>query len=48
MHHAASRLVIALQDASLTRSAAALRDVMCALHAITTACTNGHATYRVR
>jgi len=48
MHHAASRLVIVLQDASITPTADAMRDINRALYAVTTACEACHAAYRVR
>ncbi len=48
MHHAASRLVIVLQDASITPTADAMRDINRALYAVTTACEACHAHYRVR
>src|SRR5450756_1638981 len=48
MHHAASRLVIVLQDASVTPTAEAMRDIYRALYAVTTACEACHAGYRVR
>jgi hypothetical protein len=48
MHHAASRLVIVLQDASITPTADAMRDIYRALYAVTTACEACHASYRVR
>ena len=48
MHHAASRLVIVLQNASLTRTPEAMRDVNGALHEVTTACEGCHANYRLR
>jgi cytochrome c556 len=48
MHRAASRLVIVLQDASVTPTADALRDINRALHEVTTACEACHAAYRVR
>jgi hypothetical protein len=48
MHHAASRLVIVLQDASVTPTADAMRDIYRALHEVTTACEGCHAAYRVR
>jgi hypothetical protein len=48
MHHAASRLVIVLQDASITPTIDAMRDINRALHEVTTACEACHATYRVR
>lgn len=48
MHHAASRLVIVLQDASVNPTAEAMRDINRALYAVTTACEACHASYRVR
>jgi cytochrome c556 len=48
MHRAASRLVIVLQDASITPNVQAMQDVDRALHEITTACTACHAAYRIR
>lgn len=48
MHHAASRLVIVLQDASVTPTADAMRDISRALHEVTTACEACHTAYRVR
>jgi cytochrome c556 len=48
MHRAASRLVIVLQDASLEQTAKSMREVERALHAVTSACTNCHAAYRIR
>ena len=48
MHHAASRLVIVLQDASITPTADAMREINRALYAVTTACEACHAGYRVR
>jgi hypothetical protein len=48
MHRAASRLVIVLQDASITPTADAMRNVYRALHEVTTACESCHAGYRVR
>ena len=48
MHHAASRLVIVLQDASITPTVDAMRDINRALHEVTTACEACHAGYRVR
>jgi hypothetical protein len=48
MHHAASRLVIVLQDASITPTVDAMRDINRALHEVTTACEACHAAYRVR
>jgi hypothetical protein len=48
MHHAASRLVIVLQDASITPTVDAIREVNRALHEVTSACEACHAAYRVR
>ena len=48
MHRAASRLVIVLQDAAVTPDADSLRKVVGALHAVTTACTSCHASYRLQ
>lgn len=48
MHRAASRLSIVLQDASVTQTFDAMRDVNRALHEVTTACTACHASYRIR
>jgi len=48
MHRAASRLVIVLQDASITPTAEAMRDINRALYAVTSACEACHASYRIR
>ena len=48
MHRAASRLVIVLQDASITPTAEAMRDINRALYAVTSACEACHAGYRIR
>jgi cytochrome c556 len=48
MHHAASRLAIVLQDASVARTPESMRAVNGALHAVTSACVSCHAAYRVR
>jgi hypothetical protein len=48
MHHAASRLVIVLQNAAVTPTADAIRDINRALYAVTIACEACHAGYRVR
>lgn len=48
MHRAASRLVITLQDASVSPTVDTIRDVNRGLHEITTACTACHASYRIR
>jgi hypothetical protein len=48
MHHAASRLVMVLQDASITPTVESMRDVNRALHEVTSACAGCHAAYRIR
>ncbi len=48
MHHAASRLVIVLQDASVTPTLQSMQQVDAALHEVTSACTSCHAAYRIR
>ena len=48
MHHAASRLVIVLQDASITYNVESMRDIDRALHEVTSACTSCHTAYRIR
>jgi hypothetical protein len=48
MHHAASQLVIVLQDASITPDAQSMRHVDQVIHTITSACTGCHAAYRIR
>ncbi len=48
MHHAGSRLVIVLQNASITPSAQSMQEINRALHEITSACTSCHAAYRIR
>ena len=48
LHRAASRLVIVLQDASVTPNAESLHKVAGALHDVTTACTSCHAAYRLQ
>jgi len=48
MHHAASRLVIVLQDSSVSRSLDTMRNVSRALHEVTQSCTACHASYRIR
>lgn len=48
MHHAASRLVIVLQDASVTPSLDTMRNISRALHDVTQSCTACHASYRIR
>lgn len=48
MHHAASRLAIALQNASVSPSLDSMRDVSRAIHEVTATCTACHAGYRIR
>ncbi len=48
MHHAGSRLVIVLQDASITPDAQSMQNINRALHEITSACTSCHAAFRIR
>ncbi|MBU6461367.1 MAG: hypothetical protein KGL35_29820 [Bradyrhizobium sp.] len=48
MHHAASRLAIALQNASVAQSFDAMREVNAALHEVTSSCVSCHTAYRVR
>jgi cytochrome c556 len=48
MHHAASRLVIVLQDASIAPTADAMRNINRSLHEVTSACEACHAGYRLR
>lgn len=48
MHHAASRLVIVLQDASVSPSLDTMRNVSRAIHEVTQSCVACHAAYRVR
>jgi cytochrome c556 len=48
MHRAGSRLVIVLQDASITPSVQSMQDVNRAVHEITSACISCHAAYRIR
>jgi cytochrome c556 len=48
MHHASSRLVIVLQNASVTPTVDAMREINKALHEVTTACEACHASYRLR
>ncbi len=48
MHHAASRLAIALQNAAVTQTFNSMRDVDAALHEVTSACVGCHAAYRLR
>ena len=48
MHHAASRLAIVLQNASVSSTADSMHAVNSALHEVTSACTGCHASYRIR
>jgi hypothetical protein len=48
MHHAASRLAIALQDASVAQTFDSMREVNAALHEVTLACVACHTNYRLR
>ena len=48
MHRASSRLVIVLQNASVTPTVEAMRDINRAVHEVTTACEACHASYRLR
>ena len=48
MHRAASRLAIALQNASVAQSFDAMREVNAALHEVTSSCVACHTGYRVR
>ena len=48
LHHAASRLAIALQDASVARTFDSMREVNARLHDVTSTCAGCHAAYRVQ
>ena len=48
MHHAASRLSIVLQDASVAQTFGSMREVNAALHEVTSACVACHTEYRLR
>lgn len=48
MHHAASRFVIAAQNAELNPGLDAQREVYEALHEVTAACNACHLSYRIR
>ena len=48
MHRAASRLSIALQNASVAQSFDAMREVNAALQEVTSSCVACHAGYRLR
>ena len=48
MHHAASRLAIVLQDASVAQTFNSMRQVNAALHEVTSACIGCHTGYRLR
>jgi len=47
MHHAASRLSVALQNASVAQSFDSMRAMTAALHEVTSSCVTCHAEYRV-
>ncbi len=48
MHHAASRLAIALQDASVTQTFDSMRAVNSGVHEVTASCVACHTAYRIR
>lgn len=48
LHHAASRLAIALQDASVSRTFDSMREVDARLRDVTSTCVGCHAAYRVQ
>ena len=48
MHHAASRLAVLLQDASVAQTFDSMREVNAALHEVTSACVACHTEYRLR
>ncbi len=48
MHRAASRLAIALQDASVAQTFESMRAVNSGLHEVTVSCVACHAAYRIR
>jgi hypothetical protein len=48
MHHAASRLVIVLQNAAAGPTEQSIRQVNGALHEVTSACAACHASYKIR
>jgi cytochrome c556 len=47
MHHAASRLALALQNASVAQTYDAMRKVNASLHEVTSSCVSCHAGYRL-
>ena len=47
MHHAASKLAITLQDASVMQTLDAMRKVNATLHDVTSTCVACHAAYRL-
>ncbi len=47
MHHAASRLSIALQNASVAQSFDSMHEVSAAIHDVTSSCVACHAGYRI-
>lgn len=48
MHHAASCLALALQNASIAQSFDAMREVNASLHELTSSCVACHSGYRLR
>jgi cytochrome c556 len=48
MHRAASRLALALQNASVAQSFDAMREVNASLHEVTSSCVACHSGYRLR
>lgn len=48
LHHAASRLAIVLQDASVSRTFDSMREVNARLHDVTSTCVGCHAAYRIQ
>jgi cytochrome c556 len=48
MHHAASRLVIVLQNAATGPGEQSIREVNGALHEVTSTCAACHASYKIR
>ena len=48
MHRAASRLAVALQDASVARTFESMQQVDADLHEVTSACVACHSGYRIR
>lgn len=48
MHHAASRLAITLQNASVAQTYESMREVNAALHDVTSSCVACHSAYKLR